>query len=71
MSEDQSWEELASEAVEAHGVSVFNIDKKVYAKKEGGEPLLVCECVSVAYAEIIVAKVNVYDVLINGSFEDV
>ena len=71
MSEEKSWEELSAEAVEEHGTSVFNIETKVYAKNGDDEPTFVCDCESVKYAEIIVAKINVYDVLINGSFEDV
>ena len=59
------------DAVIAHGASLFNDGAEVYAERLDDEPMFVCECASTEFAEIIVQKINVYDVLTNKGFEDV
>ena len=57
--------------VRTHGSSLFNEGAEIYAERLDDEPVFVCKCANAEFAEIIVTKVNVYDVLTNRGFEDV
>ena len=69
---NKSWEEFVGREFREHGgASLFNQGAEIYAERVDDEPMFVCECANTRFAEIIVEKINVYDVLINGAFEDV